>query len=191
MKKFALFGLLAITAATFSQTSNAMLITAVDVIDFDCGLGCAPPGRDNPLNALGASDGLFYELGRDGSITLGFGQNFTGPTSIAEITFGNPASWGEEAADVFVGNTITLDYDYIGRASNLSPGGVSTIAFNGVYDYMTIIDVTGEVCGTSRACRGDGFDLDSASVTAVPIAGTGSLVAFGLLGARLRRRRFN
>ena len=144
--------------------------------------------RDNPLNALGATDGDFFEIGYATEVILTFGTLFSGSGAITEVTFGDAAAWPETVA-IFVGMLGGSDWNpvdptVISNADAQGPDGF-TFTFDGVFDAVRIADLTGvEVGGTG------GFDIDSVRVAPIPLP-AGGVLLLGALGglAALRRKR--
>lgn len=135
--------------------------------------------RDNALNALGATDGEFFEIGLRSTVDLTFGTLFTGSGSIVEVTFGRSPSSALETAEVRAGlnGTFTL----IGTISNALE--TSTVTFGaGVFDTLRLTDTT-----STNATTG-GFDIDSVNVSAVPLPAAG-LLLIGALGGLMGMRR--
>lgn len=58
--------------------------------------------RDNPENALGPTDGEFFEISWGSSVILTFSTLFSGAGFVTEVTFGDPADWVEGVA-IFAG----------------------------------------------------------------------------------------
>jgi len=190
----------AIVAAVCAST-NAAFIYATDVEDFSQGMqrnGLPVDGsRSNPLMALYApqnNDTMnIVSLGMNGSLTLSFGQPFTGPAILIETTYGNAAGH-PEAAEVFVGvgaDWSTALYYSIGIVQNTADGaplslaGANLLSGTTVYNFVRIVDRT--LTLTSNAST-DGFDVDGVGVT--PIPAPGAALAFGLAGlVAIRRRR--
>lgn len=137
--------------------------------------------RGNPLNALGATNGTFFEIGLGSSATFTFGGPFTGDASIVEVTFGSRSNF-LETADVFVdagaGNVFVGSIDNSSATSTVSFGG-------GPFNTLTILDTT----QTNLALGG--FDIDSVrvNVAAVPVPAAGFLLLSALGGIAAMRRR--
>ncbi len=148
--------------------------------------------RSDAGNALGASNayaigqntfGGFYSL-RFGQAVFAFGTNFGGPGTVVEVTAGSRSNY-PEAAKVEAFNVFSSMWDDLGVISNAGPTGLALgvpVTFGGVYSLLRLTDAT--------TGDGDGFDVDSVSVSAVPVPAAGFLL-IGALGslAALKRRR--
>lgn len=131
-------------------------------------------------NALGAADGVFYELGRGGEIVLTFGTLFTSPGKVWEVTFGSTQNH-PESADLF-GSVDGTNYVSIGSIDNTTAKGGGVFTFTGKFNYLKFAD-------TTTFAGSNGFDIDSVSVAAVPVPAAGLLLGGALAGfAALRRR---
>lgn len=145
------------------------------------GFGDLRPGRSNPDNALGTPDGKFLSLGYGGFADFTFGKSFTGPGAVIEVTW-LPRDTYFESAEVWGGSAGS--FIKIGEITN----AMETIAlsFSGIFDTLRIIDTSPVILGRGR----DGFDIDSVSVSPVPLPAAGVLLAGALAGvAGLRRMR--
>lgn len=175
-------GLAAVAALSLglsAATSEAAVIYATSVDSYNQGAGVVAP-RDNTANALGAADGSFLALGLGGDATFSFGQLFGSPSKVIEVTFGLRSNHIEKATVIgILGGVETV----IGFIAN----GVaeSVISFTGIFDQLKLVD-TSPLGGHSV----DGFDIDSISVSTVPLPAGGLLLAGALGGiAALRRRK--
>jgi hypothetical protein len=158
-------------------------------------------GRDKIENAFGEADGDFFELGYDAVVEFQFGnpsgQLFFGPGSLLEITFNNNPNW-KEAVRIEVG--MKGDAGSFKTAEpnpfvNISTSGNPVFSFKGIFDTVRLTDLTMALFGddftnASTQLSTGGFDVDSISVTAVPLPAAGFLLVGALGGlAALRRRR--
>ena len=134
--------------------------------------------RANPLNALGATDGKFFEIGRLSSIDLTFGSLFAGTAAVVEVTFGNRAGF-VEFAEIFVGRDGV--FTKVADISNAMQTTVVSLG-TGTFDTLRIVDAT-PGSGTG------GFDIDSVRVSPVPVPAAGFLLLGGLAGLVALRRR--
>ncbi|WP_281927176.1 PEP-CTERM sorting domain-containing protein [Roseibium album] len=130
--------------------------------------------RGNALNALGAADDSFFEIGFGSFIDLTFGAVFDTSVKLFEVTFGTVSSW-PESVEVFVGDGI--DFTSIGSISNAAAqdGGMVPIGLAGTFNTVRILDTS-----PTRGRSTGGFDLDAVRVTPVPVP-----AALPLLGAGL------
>ena len=204
--------LLAAAAATtmFGAAANAATITPV-LADCDAGLSntpaaeasvmCGGAGRaDASAVNLGAPDGAFYSLGIDFADGLGGGAvfaidpMFTGPAAVVEVTF-TPSPHAEAAevsvalADAF-GNFDASTLQSVGFVDNGEGGLVApttSVSFSGYWNFIVFQDVSAMYYpGTSSE---DGFDIDSVSVTTVPLPAGALLLGGALAGLGAMRRR--
>lgn len=174
-------GLAAVAALSMTAAADAAIVYATGVTIDNVGTGAGAPGRNDPLDTLGAADGNFYSLGLGGAATFTFlpAAFFKGPLSVVEITFGNRAKH-VEIVDIYgiAGMTST----FLGTITNSTL--VSSLNFAGIFSALQLVD--GSVGKKGR----DGFDIDSVSVAAVPLPAGGLLLLSGLAGiAALRRRK--
>ena len=125
------------------------------------------------------------------------GQRFFGPGSLIEITFNNDPNW-KEAVRIQVGmkgdenSFITAEPNPF---VNTSTAGNPVFSFKGIFDTVRLTDLTMALFGNdpnnaSTRLPTGGFDVDSISVSAVPLPAAGFLLVGALGGlAALRRRR--
>ncbi|WP_424964950.1 MULTISPECIES: VPLPA-CTERM sorting domain-containing protein [unclassified Dinoroseobacter] len=145
-------------------------------------------GRDNPLNALGAVDGNFFEIGLGGTVELQFGTLFLGSGTVVEVTFGNPADH-PESVDIFAGiagdatSFVAVDQVTVSNTNAQGPVGVSFTFAGGPYDTLRLVDtsVSTELTG--------GFDIDAVSVSPVPLPAGLLLLGTAMAGLGAVRRR--
>lgn len=137
--------------------------------------------RANLANALGSELGSFFELGYGAVVDFTFAMNFTGPGSVVEVSFGNPAS-NPEFVQVQAGlGGVFQDVATLSNAeSQLPDGGVFQLA--GTFDTLRLIDQTPVTRSTG------GFDVDRVSVAAIPVPAAGATL-LGALGALVLFRR--
>ena len=174
--------LLLAAAAAVGMTGMASAATIWASAITDASKANAPgSARGDYASALGATDGSFYSLGLGGYAVFTFGAEFRAPASVVEITFGNRNNH-KESVDVY-GSADGVSFTYLTSVPNLSKD--NTFTFAGSYNFLKLQDTSEVVAGR------DGFDVDSISVTPVPLPAAGLLLAggMGLLGARKLRRK--
>lgn len=196
-------GTLAITAALALTPMKAdaatIYATSADII-VDGPRGTSND-RANINNAFGKADGAFFELGYDAVVEFQFGdptgQRFFGPGSLIEITFNNDPNW-KEAVRIEVGmkgDETSFKTAEPNPFVNISTFGNPIFSFKGIFDTVRLTDMTKKVFGgdftnASTKPSTGGFDVDSISVSAVPLPAAGFLLVGALGGlAALRRRR--
>lgn len=119
--------------------------------------------RDNPLNALGAANGTFFEIGTGATADFMFGADFNADVTVYEITFGNVSRW-EESVDVFAGNVgDATSFQFVDSIPNTDAQGGATLSLaglSGLFDTIRLIDTSS---------RAGGFDVDAVRITPVPL----------------------
>lgn len=166
-------------------------------------IACSNDTNRNDSSAinLGAADGNFFSLGLStdttqtygGGVLLRIDPAFTGPAMIVEVT--TPSNH-IEAAEVFVSNsTDRSSFQSVGYVNNGYGGNVAaqnTLQISGNWTYIAFFDVSRQeganIGGLNGTASVDGFDLDSITVTAVPLP-AGALLLGTAIGALLMRRR--
>lgn len=172
--------------AIFAGPAQAATIYATTVVDQSRGdavnSGVANNLRENTYNALGAADGAanpqfgFYSIGNGGDLTVSFGQTFTGPGLIFEITGGTVSSYNE-SVDVYASvDNSAGSYSLVGQITNLAAQGGGTVVFsnNGPFSFLKLVDTSTQT--------GDGFDVDAIGVSQVPVPAAAWLFGSALLG---------
>lgn len=143
--------------------------------------------RDNPLNALGATDGEFFEIGFGSTVDLTFGTLFNNNVvSVFEVTFNNVAAF-PESVDLYVGQGGGA-FTFITSISNLAAqAGATALTGVGIFDTVRLVDTSTPLFGNTTG----GFDIDSVRVTPVPLPAGIALLGTGLAvaGFMSRRRR--
>lgn len=196
-------GALGAVIALSASTASASIIHATTVENFDQGLrkdgNPVDANRSDPTEALGAPEGTdtlnFVALGFGGSITLSFGEDFTGPAIVVETTYNlTPDSNYIERAEVFVGTGASWNSaTYYSLGTILNTEDANTISLLPAYQasggtsfqYMRIVDMTDPSIHNGSA---DGYDVDGVTVQQIPAPGAVAMAALGL-GAMARRRR--
>ncbi|MDO5630287.1 MAG: VPLPA-CTERM sorting domain-containing protein [Paracoccus sp. (in: a-proteobacteria)] len=141
--------------------------------------------RANASNALGATDGNFFEIGYFDEVIFTFGTQFQSPATVTEVTFGNRGGWVEMAL-VYVGNLADPNsWTLVNEAPISNANPTATFTFNGIWDAMKFVHFD-----TGSLRNAGSFDIDSVRVAPVPLPATG-LLLLGALGgvAALRRRQ--
>ena len=187
----------AATAAALATSVNAATVTQgpggfddgwATTITYDDAAARGSSGdRDNGLNALGAADGSFFELGFGGYADFTFGAMFDASVTVYEITFGSAAGW-PEAVRVLVGSAGS--FTELGTITNAAAAtGATLSATLGMFDTVRLIDATDASRFSSRV---GGFDVDAVRVAAiapVPLPAGAVLLLTGLAGAFVLRRK--
>lgn len=144
-------------------------------------------GRDNGANALGATDGTFFELGNVGSAIFTFGMDFVSPGFTAEITYGDRGGFFEQAT-VEIGNLVGGVFTAVTSVIvNNTVSGEQQFTFaGGPFNALRFLN-SGPILGGTG-----GFDIDSVRVTPAPVPlPAAGLMLMGALGgmAMLRRKQ--
>lgn len=162
-----------------APAAHAAPLYADNVVSFTQGsVERVLPGRSDPTAALGAADGSFVSLGFGGSLVLTFAQPFRAIGQIVEVTF-NDRSRHKESADVYAGDGVT--WTLIASVKNYLSTSFSAA---GTFTHLKIVD-TSDASGATF----DGFDIDSVSVSPVPVPAAGLLLGGALFGLGALRRR--
>ncbi len=157
--------------------------------DDDPSLRGSSNDRDNPLNALGATDGKFFSIGLNSEVVLTFGTDFDTSTTVWEVTFGNVSTYPEEV-EVYAG-LVGGGFEFVGTILNNVAQGGATLALTGLtgtrFDRLKLVDIS------SNPPSPDGFDIDSVRVTPVPLPAAAwlfgsALVGVGIIGRRKKRQ---
>ena len=146
--------------------------------------------RDNPLNALGSSDGSFFELGFGSSADFTFGTRFDTSVSVFEITFGSVPGW-PESVEVLAGDGGTFTLVGVLTNSAAQGGGALSLAGLGTFDTIRLVDgsplsSTGQSDGLGAL---GGFDVDAVRISPVPIPAAMWLFGSALIGVMAIARR--
>lgn len=150
--------------------------------------------RDNALNALGANDGSFFELGFGSTVDLTFGGVFNTSVDIYEVTFGSAANF-PESVNVFAGSGGL--FELVGTLTNSDASGGATVSLSGLigatFDTLRLIDTSPLTSTAQSDAFGPlgGFDLDAArvSIAPVPLPAAGMLLLTAIGGLTAMRRR--
>ena len=184
----------AATAAALATSVNAATVTqgpggfddgwATTITYDDAAARGSSHDRDNGLNALGAADGSFFELGFGGYADFTFGTMFDASVTVYEITFGAASHW-PEAVRVLAGTGGS--FVELGTITNAAATtGATLSAALGTFDTVRLIDVTD--ASRFHSSRG-GFDVDAVRVAPVPLPAGGLLLLTGVVGAFALRRK--
>lgn len=183
MKTLKTTALAAALVAGSAMAAQAVTVFATEATIVEDGPR-GPGARADIENALGPTDGAFFELGFGATVDFTFGVDFFSSATVTEVSFGNPAALGE-AATVFVGTGgVFTEIGTVSAVDAQAPG--QTIAVPGTFDTLRLTDISPITGGRTAG----GFDVDSVSVSAIPLpaAGAGLLAGLGAL-TLLRRRR--
>ena len=204
--------LFAATAATIfiGAAANAATITPV-AADCDAGVAnspvydasimCGGAGRsDASAVNLGAPDGDFYSLGIDlvdgqgGAAIFEIDPMFTGPAVTVEVTY-TPSPHAEAArvfvllADAFgapdIGSRQAVGVVHNGEGGLTAPQ--TTVNFTGYWNFIAFQDISKQYYPNTAST--DGFDIDSVSVTTVPLPAGVLLLGGAVAGLGALRRR--
>ena len=216
---FATWSVLVLGMSLMVQTANASPILTGDVFwasssGFQTNSDQSPE-RADIANAYGPPNNEFYSLGLGGAAMLGFGGMVFengGIATIYETTFGNARNY-PEFADVSIGLVASNPLEsvvfngvtgFAGVDNSDAQNGFSFEVPAQAFDNFLVIDRTllfcnqGTIAGST--CGGDGFDVNALSFEPfappetpkpVPVPATSALMALGLMGFSLARRRKN
>jgi hypothetical protein len=137
-------------------------------------------GRDSGLNALGASDGDFFEIGLFDTVEFTFGTLFSGPGAVVEVTFGRLQGW-PEFANFEVGYQGVFTLIDNNPISNQTPGAITLLFGSGPFDTIRVTNAAGTIVNNCGGNQCGGFDIDSIKVSAVPLPAS-VLLLLGALG---------
>ncbi len=139
--------------------------------------------RDNPLNALGSSDGSFFELGFGSSADFTFGTRFDTSVSVFEVTFGTVSNW-PESLQVFAGDGGTFQLVGVLTNSAAQGGGALSLAGLGTFDTIRLIDTSPLSSSGQSDSSGalGGFDVDAVRISPVPLPAAAWLFGSALIG---------
>ena len=204
-------------------TAQAARLYATDVVYYDNNNTSMANYRKDTSNALGdpgltsdSSNGYkgnkdFLALGLGGRAVVDFGQNFSGPVSVWETTWGNKSKQTkyDERIDIYYGNfDSTANWDSLANdltqwtnageilniqdnAYNTASGATnSAFAPTGVYSHVLLVD-------KSQYKKGrDGFDVNAIAVQGIekqevpePLSVAGLLFVGALSTQTLRKRK--
>lgn len=148
--------------------------------------------RDVGSNALGATDGTFFEIGLNDTVDFTFGSLFEGPGAVVEVTFGNRPDF-PEYADFFVGFEGTFTPISNNPISNATGDSITLLFAGGPFDTLRVRNAAGTIADSCGAGAYDcgGYDIDSVKVSAVPLPASllmllGALSGLAVLGRKGR-----
>ncbi len=188
-------GALALTLGAEVAAATTVHATSITVGSTTVTTQTSTTNRGDLGNALGASDATqtpslrgFYSLGLGGSAVFGFDTNFGAPGAVIEVTSGS-RSGHPESLLIEALNIVTGLWESLGIINNQGPTGL-TLAVSlplepgATYSLLRLTDTSPFAAGR------DGWDIDSVSVSAVPVPAAG-LLLIGALGGlvALRRRK--
>jgi hypothetical protein len=187
-------GALALTLGAEVASATTVHATSITVGSTTVTTQTSTTNRGDLGNALGASDATqnpfsgFYSLGIGGSAVFGFDTNFGAPGAVLEVTSGS-RSGHLETLLVEAFNILTGAWENLGSIDNQGPTGLTLavslpLQTGATYSLLRLTDTSPFAAGR------DGWDIDSISVSAVPVPAAG-LLLIGALGglAALRRRK--
>ncbi len=148
--------------------AHADAVTASSQGTLKDGSPITDPTRTSATNALGVADGVFFSLGKGGSVILtipGYAQNVSGIDLVShEITNGRD-SYPEERAKVYVSQD-NVTYFLAGEASSKDTGGVSSLDFASTgLSYAKYIKLVDDTDYSLHDTTADGYDLDALDIT--------------------------
>ena len=152
-------------------------------------------GRDNAMNALGETDGSFFEIGFGATADFTFGSQFTGPAQIIEVSFSD-ASLFPESVEVWVGTGTGADFvgTSVGTFTNVQAQASLSVDLSSVagpFGTLRLVDtspLSSSIEADGSGALG-GFDVDSVRVAPIPLPASGLLLAGALGGAVALRRK--
>lgn len=103
-------------------------------------------GRNIATNALGATDGAFFEIGLGSAVELGFGRPFGDPLSVVEVTFGPSHTVGTrwpESIEIYARRAGETVYAHVGALTNQQAHDGVEIGLSGSYDFLLLVDSSG------------------------------------------------
>lgn len=180
--------------AVAAGSANAAMVTvgaggfndgwATQITYDDAAIRGSANGRANPLNALGAADGAFFEIGSGATADFSFGTQFRSDVTVYEITFGNVLSAWKESVDVYAGTAGDAgSFQFAGSILNtVAQGGatLSLLSLSGVFDTIRLVD-TSSLPGN--------FDVDAVRVAPVPLPAAAWLFITAVSGLLVFSRR--
>lgn len=154
-------------------------------------VSCSALPERNDIGAvnLGEADGNFFSLGINGIAVFQIKPTFGRDAFVVEVT--NPNTTQFEAAEVLV-SMDGLSFNTVATATNETASGpsggkTSFYIVGGPFSFIAFRDVSQVLFpGTTTV---DGFDLDSFSVTAVPLPPAIAMLGAALAGLGLLGRR--
>jgi opacity protein-like surface antigen len=180
----------AASAAVVTYTDNTLPIDgfATGITYVDAAQRGLANNRNDPANALGATNGTFFEVGYGSTIDLTFGALFRPNGSTVEITNGSRGATTPFYETITILFGIGGVFTQVAMLDNAGPSGPLTLFFSlpggPSYDTVRFVDTT-----VGRPQTTGGWDVDSVKVALVPLPAAGFLLLAGLAGLAAMRRR--
>ena len=187
-----------LTALASIPSQAGSLTYATKVESYTMGTGSVAIDRRIVNEALGApqlnydSNQDFLSLGFGGELILSFGTLFSDKVTVWETTWGAKSSQSayDERAKVYVGNSLTGDWRFIGSILNIAnnayrsaDGASLSIGDSNTYRYVRLVD------DSPFSRDRDGFDVNAVSVQAAAVPEPTTMAGLALAGAGMAAAR--